>query len=416
MNNCRYVRTAFEDQWKRLFRILALVALGFAGSPATLPADDVLLHPLCLDNLGPHPFAESGGPEVPLICDTYPEVEIEMGPEGWIRAERPTDPKGKTDGEPWYQGWIGYRVAGRFPQLWDDNMFYLLEVVSNTGGSGHFSTLWILEQLSTRQSQRPAFWPWLRIPGGDRCNDGELRARELSTDTLIYSHAATPFRLLNPTDRTNWRMQRFAPPREAPDDEEPPLFMNWQPYKDIPNGAMHCAGKVVKELDVDTGETRVTGVYVNPGQWSQGFGVDDPLKACTSEWVNDLPIPIGKEEKAYIPLDSWLEMREGLRHLCPDAEGLTKLEQDLDNWRARVQSGVQRRWTTPGRLHPSNHAVVLLDVDAEGSILDFTIESCSGRAEFCESVQHAVSRLPWIPPPPRADMRGEAVRILFAPD
>jgi hypothetical protein len=286
--------------------LIALLAL--AANPAGAWADDLLLHPLCLDNLGLHAFAEADGTERALICDLDPGIEIQMTPEGWVLAARPDAPEG------WSEGWIGYRVAGRFPQLWEDGMFYLFEVVSNTGGSGQFSSLWVLEQLS----YRPSFWPWLAIGGGDRCNDGQLRGMDLSVDRLVYTQAATPFRLLNPTDQTNERFARLVRGLGGTDEVAPSTLMNWRAYDDIPNCAICCVGEVVNEVDLNTGEARVTGLHVSPSRWADGFFDEDRLKDCSTEWVNGLAITNATEESAYVPLDAWLEMLEDLGTRCAD--------------------------------------------------------------------------------------------------
>lgn len=120
-------------------------------------------------------------------------------------------------------------------------IFYLLEVGSNTGGTGIFSSHWVLKQIS----ERPLFWPWLNVPGGDRCNDGQLRGLELSAAKLVYTHAATPFRLLNSTDQTDWRWKALRA-LGSPDDVSSSTFLNWRPYDDVANCAICCAGEVVK--------------------------------------------------------------------------------------------------------------------------------------------------------------------------
>ena len=179
-------------------------------------------------------------------------------------------------------------------------MFYLLEVGSNTGGTGIFSSLWVLEQLS----EQPVFWRWLHVAGGDRCNDGQLRGLELSAAKLVYAHAATPFRLMNSTDQTDWRWEA---PRAigSPDDVSPSTFLNWQPYDDVANCAICCAGEIVNEMNLNTGDTQVTGVYVNSSEWSNMFRPDDWLKDCTNESLNGLAIPGPADEAAYVALDAW---------------------------------------------------------------------------------------------------------------
>ncbi len=387
-----------------LANVLVLFAL--VATPASPSADGVLLHPLCLDNLSLHVFDDGGGTDQVLICDTYPEIEIEGTPETWIHATRPSDDEG------YYAGWIGYRVTGRFPELWEDGTFYLLEVATNTGGTGVFSSLWVLEQLA----ERPTFWPWLNIPGGDRCIDGQLRGLELSADTLVYAHAATPFRLLNPTDRTDWRWRHLARASGDTDDASPSTFMSWRPFDDVANCANCCVGEVVKELNLNTGDTRVTGVYVERSQWSTMFRPDDWLKDCTNEWLNGLAIPGSKDEAVYVPLDAWFTMLDDLGQQCADAEHRAKLERDLREWLAAVTSRLQRHWRQPPRLDASNRATVFVRVNQAGHVNRFEIESCSGRPSFCASVENAMHSLTLLPPPPDVDAVKDGVRVHFKPD
>ena len=300
---------------KKLSKASSLALLWLVAAPFGSLAGDFLMHPLCLDALPLDFFDETGGIERALVCAAYPEAEIEGTPNGWVRAVRPINNE-----EGLHEGWISYKVAGHFPGLWDEGMFYLLEVGSNTGGTGIFSSLWMLEQLS----ERPVFWPWLHVPGGDRCNDGQLRGLELSATTLVYTHAATPFRLLNSTDQTDWRWEALRA-LGSPDDVSPSTFLNWRPYDDVANCAICCVGNIVNEMDLNTGNTQVTGVYVNRNEWSNMFRPDDWLKDCTNEWLNGLAIPGPEDEAAYVALNAWTKMLKDLGRRCADVRpGSTK--------------------------------------------------------------------------------------------
>lgn len=84
--------------------------------------------------------------------------------------------------------------------------------------------------------------------GGDRCNDGFARWDRFSKNgNGIYRRSATPFRLVNPLDETNWRDQSTALLFEGADDEtkrqallqmaDPPLYEEWLPYEMLENCA-----------------------------------------------------------------------------------------------------------------------------------------------------------------------------------
>jgi hypothetical protein len=94
--------------------------------------------------------------------------------------------------------------------------------------------------------------------------------------------------------------------------------MNWRAYDDIPNCAICCVGEVVNEVDLNTGEARITGLHVSPSRWASGFFVHDRRKDCSKEWVNDLAISSATEEPAYVALEAWMEMLEGLAPRCAD--------------------------------------------------------------------------------------------------
>lgn len=84
---------------------------------------------------------------------------------------------------------------------------------------------------------------------------------------------------------------------------------------------------------------------------------------------------------------------------------------------AEVQATVQRRWRQPAGLQPGNEAFVLVRINAEtGRILNFSVQSCSGSAAFCESVRQTMDRLQSLPRPPDAEAVRGGIRIRFVPD
>jgi len=72
-------------------------------------------------------------------------------------------------------------------------------------------------------------------------------------------------------------------------------------------------------MDLNTGNTQVTGVYINRSEWSNMFRPDDWLKDCTNEWLNGLAIPGPADEAAYVALDAWTKMLGDLGQRCADA-------------------------------------------------------------------------------------------------
>lgn len=172
-----------------------------------------------------------------------------------------------------------------FQKLREDEYFAPMEISFNTGGSGWFSLLGFgLVHPSTK-----TIGPTFGIRAGDRCNDGfaEFTGIERGSDggvrSFKYRTALTPFRLLNPTDATNWRMLRVARSMVGDQRDEkfpmPRSLNDWLPYDDIANAAMLCVGWLDKEFDFNTLQTRVLGVTVDvPGV--RAFDAQTPAERC----------------------------------------------------------------------------------------------------------------------------------------
>ena len=211
-----------------------------------------------------------------------------------------------------------------------------LSIELNYGGSGWFSCLLVL--VETRSGKIGSGFVQR---AGDRCNDGFARWERFSENgNGIYMHSATPFRLVNPLDETDWRAQANAMLFDGKDEEaqrtemletaNPPLYSSWLPYRELENCAACCAGKIVvmqnmlgTEIDagIDGGrDYRVLGVVLER---------DAIAALATSEKIGDRCLAAGLDkataaaepsgpdgEDLFIYRDRWLQIRNGLAEAC----------------------------------------------------------------------------------------------------
>ncbi|MEC7440222.1 MAG: hypothetical protein VX802_05155, partial [Pseudomonadota bacterium] len=154
-----------------------------------------------------------------------------------------------------------------------------LSIELNYGGSGWFSYLLVLVETGSGM-----VGSGFVQPAGDRCNDGHAKWDRFSENgNGIYMRNATPFRLVNPLDETDWRAAANAMLFEGKNEESqraqmlatanPPLYSSWLPYRELENCAACCAGKIVVMqnmlgTEIDTGidggrDYRVLGVVLN---------------------------------------------------------------------------------------------------------------------------------------------------------
>lgn len=103
------------------------------------------------------------------------------------------------------------------------------------------------------------------------------------------------------------------------------------------------------------------------------------------------------------------------------ANGETDIAQEGDRWGTEVRTCVQKNYTIEG-TDPSRTAgraaVVIVRVEANGRIFDYTIKESSGLAAFDAAVGRAVRRCGQVSAPPapiRARVRREGVEINFRP-
>ena len=223
-------------------------------------------------------------------------------------------------------------TGGAFPDASLRN--WPLSIELNFGGSGWFSYLLVL--VETRAGKIASGFVQ---QAGDRCNDGYARWDRFSENgNGIYTHSATPFRLVNPLDETNWRAVENALLFDGKDDmakreemltiADPPLYQSWLPYQELENCAACCFGEIVVMQNM-------IGTEVEAGRDYAVLGVilyrDAIAGLATSDKVGDRCLAAGLDAAAaqadpaspdgndlFLYRDSWLKIRDGLASSCPE--------------------------------------------------------------------------------------------------
>lgn len=207
-----------------------------------------------------------------------------------------------------YAGFVSYEVYRKL-LVGDSSTAWFMTITFNGGGSGHFGTLAMLLE----ESNGDLFIGWYRGTG-DRCNDGYPIIKSISPEGLIYTTAATPFRLINPFDDENWRSKRLSNLLLPTEDVDSHLLGGWMPYDDISNSAMSCAGERIYNLDLTTLEPKLIGVQIDPARWlDQDQGRVQP---CVNRWLLSLNEINPEGFKSKINLEDWVNELTILEEVC----------------------------------------------------------------------------------------------------
>lgn len=288
----------------------------FGGTGLHLPAilaeeagaPDFFIHPLCLEAL----LAADG--DAPFVCEPeLSQIPVEVREAGVGHPGQPPPAPFVSVEYPregvFYAGYIGYREAARWTSPSSGSEFALLQITTSGGGTGHFSSLARVERTVAH-----SFVAWWSIPGGDRCNDGMMRVEEFSGHEVSYSTSATPFRLLNPVDRSNWRMLEMHSRLSGWSGEPPATLFDWQPYRDVANSASSCAGSILYRINPISGKTDVVGVSVDTDAFLSETQGDK--QACINQWLRETMVDLKPGEGGWIPLEEWLPLLGALGDRC----------------------------------------------------------------------------------------------------
>lgn len=260
----------------------------------SMPAE-MYIHPVCLE------VFKEDAPEDVFECteNDFSDVEITHSDDSTrLLTEIVND----------WGGYIGYRLFNQ--QFKNGHQYLLLTMFWNGGGTGVFSQNLILAKAIGTNS----YITILRTIHGDRCNDGYVGDLLLEGLEVRWSEAATPFRLLNVIDETDWRMARLL--RQFIESDEntlPALFNNLEPYDDIENAAISCAGRVYRTINLVTMEKNVTGVWIDLNAWqeqSQGSQAEC-LKAWADHFFSDR-----EQDNIFLSLAEWQHALRDLELIC----------------------------------------------------------------------------------------------------
>jgi hypothetical protein len=169
-----------------------------------VPADALSdVHPVCFSSLGFQDIAVIDVGDCNRQNAQYP-IRTEDGyrsAQAYIENEYID-----TDSDARFSGYIQYKVVGQA-----ESEVYIL-VYENTGGSGQFSTLMVMERTGNTLTIID------RVAAGDRCNGGVVGS-SYNRDGLTYAINMTPYDLLVLTASTTL-----------------------QPYDDLESSAASCFG------------------------------------------------------------------------------------------------------------------------------------------------------------------------------
>ncbi|HEY7906882.1 MAG TPA: hypothetical protein VIC53_08170 [Wenzhouxiangella sp.] len=286
-------------------------------------ARTIPFHPLCIDKLPMAPLSESDLDGRTATCDNAQTGHITVRESGWFLSSHPLDEEGFS------QGWAGYRIVESTPaeiggkDLW-------IEAVQNTGGTGNFDRIWQIHLPAQEGIDETRFEAIQTVAGGDRCNDGKGTIENIQPGLITYNHAATPYRLLNPDLEDDAFFQyiiRMMEEESNPPEEGSPLgqlasespdqpFMNWLAYDDVVSCAICCAGKITKTVDLDTGESWLEGITIDPDLFEIDFFARSDLAECGAPWLASLQDMAPENGPITFFLDEWLAKRDELRGAC----------------------------------------------------------------------------------------------------
>ena len=293
-------------------RFLSTIIALWLLNPIHALGSGPFMHPHCFAAFGDSIFGEEAlNPDVPLNCD--PELtKFPVETHSWDnQGEAQISYSSDLPQDPEYGGYAGFNSFSLFRQYdtGDGGELALLELMFNRGGSGHFG---LLAMIKTEQNGDafPLWWQW----AGDRCNDGYPRFIGVEDELLFYSVAATPFRLLNPLDETDWRMQSFLEalnPKEA--ETGPATLGNWEPYDDIANCAVCCAGERVFAMGLNDGFSRLVGVKIDNQAFNESSQGD--IQACVNAWVQQSEFS-GLTPDQLVDIQQWLPALKLIQTAC----------------------------------------------------------------------------------------------------
>jgi len=153
-----------------------------------------------------------------------------------------------------FPGFIGYRYLGDF----DEHKAILL--IENTGGSGVFTTLMLLDYDEVAGQLMPRRY----IAGGDRCTGGIVNAA-IENGKLIYEQSVTPYDMIGLTG-----------------DPERALLQS-DAAQQLPFCAVCCYGRALYENETFTGLRFDDGLSTQPAEKS--YRDDQDAAACFDRLV-----------------------------------------------------------------------------------------------------------------------------------
>ena len=202
----------------------------------------------------------------------------------------------------------GWKVYTTTDELWKERV---VEYVENTGGTGNFSRI-----VGLPLEGDDYFW----TAPGDRCNDGFQTVLVYGEESFTYIRAATPYRLLNYWDDTDWRRISMGVRFGLLDEESggtleaalrklnlPRPFNDYAPYEDVDNSAASCFGYVIQTEYVD--RKPEYGLLMPKSYqdrlWSDDLAINECLSLMAERVVSRFGISSFHDDYLYLSGDDW---------------------------------------------------------------------------------------------------------------
>ena len=304
-------------------RLITLIFLSLCTSLAFAQSPNY--HPFCIEELLDSDWEK---PFDMRECQsrhdsTDLKSEDELRPT--YRVDRYHSPE---DGGGW-GGFVRYTIAAQIGRLMD------IEYAYNGGGSGTFHQLFTIGLNDDGTVEVLAY-----VPFGDRCNDGGARfikSYGMGATEVVISSDATPFRLLNPHNRFNWRNAGLvksiaqADPKATAESViekiDPPEMLNgWAPYDDIDNAAMSCAGEVHWKYSNKIKSWTPSKLYINDTAFDD-VSRDKEKSECIASWFSAIATQKKRVDRtSQYEFDSaeWDEHLADLTQQCAEGGGLVE--------------------------------------------------------------------------------------------
>ena len=92
--------------------------------------------------------------------------------------------------------------------------------------------------------------------------------------------------------------------------------MNWLAYDDVVSCAICCVGEITKTIDLESGETWLEGISIDPDILDEDFFAEPALAECGASWLQSFQALKPESGPIQFSLVEWLAKRDELMEAC----------------------------------------------------------------------------------------------------